>query len=354
MSRPRVVLISDVHYSLNTLTLADAAMRQAINKANELNVPLIVAGDLHDSKAMMRGECVNAMIETFKAIKGKCYVLVGNHDRLNEKKAAHSLEFLRPYAEIIDQDSCGEYYYPELWLLPYYNDLDLLKSTLNSIPKGATIIMHQGVNKAWGGHYVHDKTAAPAEWFEDFRVISGHYHRAQDIKCGRPRKGAVGLFSYVGTPYTITFAEAGDGPKGFRILMDDGLLEFVPTNLRKHCVFERTVEEIGNMSRRGPDGAFFKSMGGIGAPDEGDLVWLKVSGIRSELDEIDKQALGVSLGIGANYKLDLIPTDSHTETQKADEPKMTDLEVLDKLIDGLPDDAEYKGYLKDLVAGVLE
>ncbi len=335
MSNPRAVLISDVHYSLNTLTLADAAMRQAINKANELNVPLIVAGDLHDSKAMMRGECVKAMIDTFKTTKLPAYVLVGNHDRLNEKNEAHSLEFLRPYAFIVDRID----HVFGMYLLSYFHDLEALKETLYSIPKGSTIIMHQGVNKAWGGHYVHDKTAAPAEWFEDFRVISGHYHRAQDIKCGRPRNGAVGLFSYVGTPYTITFAEAGDGPKGFRILMDDGLLESVPTNLRSHHIAEMWASETNycwNFTRD-------------------DIVWAKVKGTRSELAKVDKEALGEALGIGSNYKLDLIPIDSHTDTQsKEDEPKMTDLEVLDKLIDGLPDDVEYREYLKSLVAGVLE
>ena len=62
MKIPTAVLISDVHYSLQTLPLADKVMRMAIDKANSLGVPLIVAGDLHDTKANMRAECVNAMI----------------------------------------------------------------------------------------------------------------------------------------------------------------------------------------------------------------------------------------------------------------------------------------------------
>ena len=82
MSKPIAVLISDVHYNLTTLPLADAAMRQAIAEANSLGVPLIVAGDLHDTKANLRGECVNAMIEAFAMLDHGCYILRGNHDAM--------------------------------------------------------------------------------------------------------------------------------------------------------------------------------------------------------------------------------------------------------------------------------
>src|SRR5579862_1378127 len=96
------VLVSDVHYNVHTLKLADAAMRMAIVKANKLEVPLIVAGDLHDTKANLRGECVNAMIETFKQCNKPPYIIVGNHDRINEKSHEHSLNFLAPYCHIVD------------------------------------------------------------------------------------------------------------------------------------------------------------------------------------------------------------------------------------------------------------
>ncbi len=345
MTSPKAVIISDTHYSLATKDLADKAWRMAVDKAAELGVPLIDAGDITNDKASLRAEVMNTMINTMKYAQNKgvqIHLLVGNHSLVNEKGKEHALEFLKPYVDVID---CFTEYMG-LWFIPYQSDLEELKGYLDTIPKGSTIIMHQGVNKAWGGHYVHDKTAAPAEWFKDFRVISGHYHRAQDIKCGRPRKGAVGLFSYVGTPYTISFAEAGDGPKGFRILMDDGLLEFVPTNLRKHVIIEWDLKRW----RSNSDFEYTKKQSAHQRPE--DIVWLKISGPRSELANIKKQDL---IGTDLNYKLDLISTDSHTDTQsKKDEPKMTDLEVLDKLIDGLPDDVEYREYLKSLVAGVLE
>src|SRR5882757_6401470 len=97
MSRPTAVLISDVHYNVHTLKLADAAVRMAVAKANELNVPLIVAGDLHDTKANVRGEWINGMRDTFKLVTKvvgwngedikRVYILRGNHDAINEKSA---------------------------------------------------------------------------------------------------------------------------------------------------------------------------------------------------------------------------------------------------------------------------
>lgn len=336
MSIPVAVLISDIHYNLNTLELADASLRMAMHRAHQLKVPLIVAGDLHDTKALMRGEAVNAMLKTFGHIGLESYVLVGNHDRLNEKAPEHSLEFLRKSTNLIQGathvSSLG------LYLLPYFSDLGKLKETLDGIPKGSTIIMHQGVTSAHGGHYMNDPTAAPAEWFSDFRVISGHYHRRQDIKCGRPRAGGVGLFSYIGSPYSTSWSEANDPEKGFQVLMSDGTLEFVPTNLRRHRVLEFTVGEALDYH--------------VGAFPKEDLLWVKIRGTRSELANVDKAYLGRVLGIGQSFKLDLIPIEE-TRDLPLEEETLTDLEVLDKLIDGLPDSQEYRDYLKGLTQEVL-
>lgn len=343
MSKPKAVIISDTHYSLNTREIADKAWRMAVDKAAELGVPLIDAGDLTNDKSHLNATVVNTLIETILYATSKqveVYLLVGNHSLVNEKGKEHALNFLRPYANVIESFDHVERL--GLWFIPYQSSTENLIDLLDSIPEGSTIIMHQGVDKAWGGHYVHDKTAAPSEWFQHYRVVSGHYHRKQDIECGPIRDGKVGLFSYIGNPYSLTFGEASDGPKGFQILMDDGSLEFVPTNLRKHVIIDWKEEHLFEML----------TVWENTHPNPGDIVWMKISGLRSNLDKLNKHDIGKLLYSGQNFKLDLIPTNTQDRPKQVE--SLTSLEVLNKLIDGLPDSAEYRSYLKDLANGVLE
>lgn len=323
--KPTAVLISDVHYSLSTLWLAEAAMRQAIIKANELKVPLIVAGDLHETKANLRGECVNAMIETFKLCNAPPYILIGNHDRLNEKAPEHALNFLKEHAVIIDYRTSkplkGIGYF-----IPYAHDAQDLKDYLKTLPDGSQIIMHQGIQGSNSGEYFQDKSAIQHSDVSNFRVISGHYHARQDIKTGRPRKGSVGLYSYIGSPYTMTFGEANDPYKGFQILMNDGTLEFVSTNLRKHVIVE--IDENKRIRT-----------GHIGV---NDLVWVKARGTKTWLSKISKESFKAH-GVPIDFRLELIPTDDIPTPKIA---AKTQAELLDTIID--KQSIDNKTHLKSL------
>lgn len=336
MSKPTAVLISDIHYNINTLSLADAALRQAVVKAAELKIPLIVAGDLHDTKALLRAECIAAIIDTFDygfKLGVNSYVIVGNHDLQNEKGQADALAFLEGATTLV-REPLGV---PGVgYLLPYYTDSEKLRAVLNTRP-AKTLIMHQGVMGAAMGHYVKDTSSLPPEAFEDFRVVSGHYHKAQDIKTGRPRKGAVGLFSYIGNPYTLTFGEAHDGPKGFCVLMDDGSLERIPSNLRKHIVLEAHMDSWWEIS--------YEKF------SPGDLLWLKISGTKADLDTLKKEDVA-SLLKTTNFKLDKIYTGTPSLEEKSD--TMTGEEVLDALIDSAPGgSAVHKKKLKALWREIL-
>jgi len=333
MRKPKAVLISDIHFNLATLPLAETALRSAMAKASTLDVPLIIAGDLTDGKAIIRGEVSNLLCTVMQSTVDimQVYVIIGNHDLLNEKGQEHALHFLAPYCNIVQSPTEAH----GLHLIPYQTSTEALQAILDTIPKGSTIICHQGVQSAFMGHYVQDKTSLPKEAFADFRVISGHYHRAQDIKCGRPRKGAVGLFSYIGNPFTLTFGEAEDGPKGIQVLYDDGLLEQAELPLRRHIIWELTVEEVA---------AQFNTSSPFFNPN--DLLWLKVSGPRSELAKLNKAKIGQHLLGHSNYKLDLIPTDS--EELPESKKKLTGEEIFDILIEMLPEKKEQKNFLKKL------
>lgn len=345
-------MISDIHYDLNTLTLADTAMRQAISKANYLKVPLIVAGDLHNTKANLRAECVNAMLETFKLCETHCYILRGNHDQINEKSEEHSLNFLKrpntlndyndehfPSIEVVEKphfyNELGSINGRSIHLIPYYHDVEELRQYLKiRVDKGSTIIMHQGIEDSHSGEYIQDKSALSHEDVKDYRVISGHYHRRQTIDTG---DGST--FQYIGNPFTLNFGEVSDPEKGFQILMSDGLLEFVPTKLRKHIVINVEYVKHSNM---------YQITGKVPLEDirSEDIVWVKVSGTKEHLITLDKPKVSKILGLD-NFRLDFIPLDTDTTAEESRD--LTQDQTLDSLIDSLTNTSdERKANLKEL------
>lgn len=337
MNSPKAVLISDIHFSVATLELATAALKQAMEKAILLDVPLIIAGDTLDSKAIIRGEVANRLIELFKTYnrRSRTYMLVGNHDLLNEKGTEHTLNFLKPYVQVIE----SWVYLPDLdiYAIPYMSNIEELKEILGKISEGSTIICHQGVMGAQMGHYAQDRTSLPKECFANFRTISGHYHQFQAIRCGRPQQGAVGLFSYIGNPYTLSFGEANDPQKGFQILQNDGHLWFVPTNLPQHIIADLTLDKF-----KEPDTWFNY----LDVPPDSKW-WVKLRGPKSELNKITKDEVSRTLGLNMNFKLDLIPEESDTTKEITRSVSAPD-KMFDALIDKMPETEDQKKRLKEL------
>lgn len=321
MSKPIAVIISDVHYSLPTLEVADAAMRQAIAKANELKVHLIVAGDLHDTKANLRAECITAMRNTFEKAPKETYVMVGNHDKINEKSEANALSFLEDLVNIVVEPlylRLNEFN-KVIYLIPYYSNTENLKILLKRFSANSTLIMHQGIHGSNSGEYLQDKTAITKEDVAGFRVISGHYHQRQTIKLPQG-----GKWDYIGNPYTLNFGEANDLEKGFQILMDDGSLEFIPTNLRQYIVVNIDVKTLKY------DGKTLKYMNGVTKSIE-DLAWVKLSGSKEELSTITKAYVKQVLFLKQDFRLELIPTDESSTAVK--DLGLSNETLLDSIID---------------------
>lgn len=330
LPRPVAVLISDVHYNIHTLPLADAAMRQAIDKANSLGVDLIVTGDIHDSKANIRGECVNTMIETFKQyqVKGvRPMVLRGNHDALNEKSKEHSLGFFQKLAYVVTEPDWQE----GLYLFPYEHDNVVLKKQLKEIPKGSIVIMHQGLTGSNMGDYIQDKSAITKEDVAGFRVISGHYHTRQTIDLPNG-----GKWDYIGNPYTLGFGEANDPEKGFQILYNDGSLEFIPTNLRKHVIIKADLSKDTEEWSSGP----IRAGGGVN-----DIVWVKFKGTREQISRLNRIEWLKEKGIPQNSKITYEYTDQDIRQVKSG-GNISQPELLDSIIDNIEGTEEYKQRLK--------
>lgn len=319
----KAVLISDVHYNRDTLEVADKCVNMAIDKANELAVPLVVCGDLHDTKANLRAECVNRMIKTFERCQYHIYFIVGNHDLVNEKSTDNALNFLNLYGTVVNKprrhDTLG-------YLVPYYSDVEQLKRFLQSTDSHQ-YIMHQGIQGSNSGEYFHDHSALRPEDVAGRRIISGHYHTRQTIDLPDG-----GKWDYVGNPYTLNFGESSDPEKGFQVLYDDGSLEFVPTNQRKHLKLEMNIPGLDVYVHTGD------------RPKQNDLVWIKLLCTREQQSTFTKEFIAKKTGI-QNFKLDYITIDKAIAVDAI--PTKVD-EQLDKIIEQSSNSPERTLRLKSL------
>jgi len=322
MTKPLFVAISDIHFNVNNLEIATTALKLALWKAKELEVPLIIAGDLHDTKAIIRGEVANRLLEIFYDSEVQTYILVGNHDLLNEKGKDNGLNYLNVRNVFVVSHATSVFCPKQIYLVPYQNTPEAFKDALQSIPKGSIVVAHQGVKGAFMGDYVQDKTSIDPSELEGYRIFSGHYHKHQTI----------GSLTYLGSPFTHTFGEANDGPKGFLVVNEDGSYEQIVLNLRKHVIIDIDVSDTDT------------SLKGL---NQDDLVWLKIRGPESELAKVDKNYLGNMMLGHSNYKLDLIV--SQKDTIICDkEDTLSSIEIFDKLIDEINETDQQKDYLKSL------
>lgn len=330
--KPLAVLIGDIHFSIPNLALASNSLQQAIEKAKKLSIPLIIGGDLIDTKANIRGEVANALIEQFSKAKDNgvdIVLLIGNHDRINEKNPAHSLNFLRPYVKYLIDEFKLTFPYG-LALIPYQNSSADFLGCIKWVPRDVITITHIGLKGANMGHYYKDESSTDPSELAGRRIISFHYHQKHDIVL--PENG---LWSYGGAPYTITASEAFDGPKGFCVLYSDGSLEQIPTNLRKHVVVERTVDTVLDpITNLNPE----------------DLLWIKVSGSHTELDKLDKKKVGNKHLGHQNFKLDKIYSD---RVKLIEIDKLSNVDIMDSVVDNTNESINRKEQLKYLWREVL-
>lgn len=280
--KPIFVIISDLHFTEQTLVEAEHSIMSALQKASDLKVPLVVAGDTLDAKNNMKATCVNKLIGLFSygrdILNVKMFVMVGNHDRINERYfncMQHSLRFLMPYCTVVSTTyGIYEADSPDnVVFISYCPDNEVLNKILKNIPPRARgrIVMHQGYTKAKFGHYINDKSAVPHESIKDFKVISGHYHEGQTISLD-----GYNSWTYIGNPYTLNFGEANHPDKGFAIVYEDFSMQRIPLyGLRKHVVDHLVVDDPTQLH----------TLTSIDSEEE-DLIWVKLHGKKSVLDKI--------------------------------------------------------------------
>jgi DNA repair exonuclease SbcCD ATPase subunit len=252
------VAISDVHISLKNLDVSVLTLTQALNRARELKVDLVIPGDLNDGKAIMRSEWVKALIDLFTDYSDvTIHILIGNHDLDNKNSESNSLYFLRTLKNVILYDRpCMLRNTDETdWgVIPYQtsvaNFLSCVKD-MNAL-NVKNLIIHQGILGAFMGEYVVDETSISPEELSSFdMVISGHYHRSQKMGDN---------IYYCGSPFTTNFGEANETKFIWVVEKFDGKIVMKPelTNARRHYQLEFTSASATTQKPEYPDGSLLK------------------------------------------------------------------------------------------------
>lgn len=303
--KPVAVLISDIHFSLGTLDRASYALTKAAQTAHELGVNLIIAGDLHDTKANLRAECVNKIKECLSIVR-EPIILVGNHDLMNEKSKENALGFINRDAWIVEQALKYELKKIPVTFVPYFSDSEELKDKLKSL-NTELVIMHQGLIEATAGHYICDKSAISLDDVKGRRVISGHYHDRQTI----------GRWDYLGNPYTLGFGEAHHNRKGFHILYDDLSLGFIEIDLPRHTIVCFRYDEM------------------VSAELKEAILLVRISGPREKLQLLSKQDVSDKLKITQDFRLEFIPDEQAADLRPQAHSRVSFRELLNDTIEGL-------------------
>lgn len=194
---------------------------------------VIILGDLFEFKEIVRGQCMNFVMDKIKRSKLHYIILVGNHDWFNLDCKDHSLRPLKelPNVTIVDKPMAMNLDSRAALFLPYFDNIEALKKELQEAEAGGTdfVFMHQGVvGFDYGNGHMADGNGhgeMTADIVSGFlRVISGHFHKYAEE----------GNLTFLGTPYSHTFGET-DQTKYLAVLRPhENEFELIETPFPRH------------------------------------------------------------------------------------------------------------------------
>ncbi len=227
-----MILVTDLHYNRSNYLEVDKVLRQAMELGRKTKKPVVSLGDTHDTKALMRGECVSALIQTCKDYNDvQLYLLVGNHCLWNVKDdTRHSLEFLSlcPNVTIMSNNKpVSERVVGSVGFIPYKADPSTIDKELEYFRSiGVSILMmHQGVRTAFMNAGKVDDDGYDPSKLKGFQVFVGHYHTAHYV--------GENIF-FIGSSISHSFAEANELKQLVVLEPDSGIFSRVPVEAPQH------------------------------------------------------------------------------------------------------------------------
>ncbi|NCU25776.1 hypothetical protein EOM86_03545 [Candidatus Nomurabacteria bacterium] len=255
------VLVTDIHLSDDTVDTVVSVMSQAIKLAQNLSIPIILAGDAFTER---KSQTLKSLL-AFKTILDMAYGnevhifgIDGNHDKVDQSV---SESYLSPFEHhpaltrvgnhgLEGMSDDGRYFLLDeeakmlIYGLSHYDDESYAKY-LREISADADerggytkiLISHKGIDGATsnGGEAVRSELT-PTRFHAFDRVYMGHYHNRS--KLGNK-------IIYFGSAYQGWFDENDE--KGFALLGLDGEIEYIPSEFMKYIEMKIALE--GNYIR---------------------------------------------------------------------------------------------------------
>lgn len=207
-----MIVFSDLHLSEDSAEIVfQKVLPGILEAAKEDDGTIACLGDFWHVRYKVPVILQNQVVEWLRSLKRErlqLYLLPGNHDQINGA-GENALEVFADldHVTVITEPTWNRY---GLWI-PYRKDRDDLEQALAlpapQIPPSPILWMHHGVKGAEMAPGVLGEIGIePERLFRWHSVLCGHFHKRQRL----------GNIVYVGSPYQVTAAEAGQA-KGYAI-----------------------------------------------------------------------------------------------------------------------------------------
>lgn len=213
----KILCIGDLHFKKDNTDEIDNILNEIIEMIEKKNFDIVVSlGDTLDTHERIYQYPLYKAISFYFKIAERCplYVIVGNHDRLNNSDFCSEISSMyclkkTPNIYIIDKPLLfGKK--NEFIAVPYvpngkFEDaLKMLELSENDLEKIKIIFCHQEFKDAQMGAI---KSKNGDIWTRNIQIISGHIHEYQILD----------NIIYTGMPYQLTY---GESPKKYILSLD--------------------------------------------------------------------------------------------------------------------------------------
>jgi len=344
----KILVLGDIHYGFRTnkskyLDVTDEVMAKATSLCIEKNIEnIVILGDYFENRNALNVKTMNrgflALNNLIKETGCPVYFLKGNHDyyyrTTKEYSSADPLTFIDPKIKVISEITPIEFDGIKTLMVPWLMPGD--------VPKFLEIKEEDDYQVCFGHFEVvgfdlnvfgfTNKSGFKVKDFSNFKkVFSGHFHKRQKSRNVR----------YVGSPYQLDFAEAGD-TKGFTILEIPSLKETFTENKFSPRYVKAWYSNRDETKRKNINNNVVQPIVDLDVPDSDIIGWEAM--LR---DWNPKELLSTTYALPDERKdIDLEPL-----SEIPSDPIQLLLTYMETL--NIPEDIK-KGTLKKLVQGLFE